>query len=114
MVDPRICTENELRQIQAGARAYDRMTETQLAKAKEYAESPLQKRDVVNEIYDEIEADNLDTLSFLARDIGVLNKVRETFRNDPEIQEYTKYLIMMNNERMNELMEEIANGYGKF
>jgi len=113
MVDARIYTKRELQEIQNGARAYDRMAEVQLAKDKEYAARPLQKRDIIKEIYQAIEADNIDTLTFLGEEIGVLNRVRETWRDDAEIQEYAKYLELMDQQIMNELMEEIVNGYCK-
>lgn len=107
MVDDRIYTEREAREIQAGAAAYDRLSEAQLAEQREYAARPLRKRDVIKEIYDAIEADNLDALRFLAEDIGVMNKVREAFRGDQEIQDYATYFIIMDNDQMQRLMEEI-------
>jgi len=46
---------------------------------------------VIKEIYEEIESDNLDTIRFLAEEIGVMLRVRETFRDNQEIRDYTTY-----------------------
>lgn len=108
MVDPRIYTAAEYRKIQEGARAYDEASRKQLE-----AETALQEVDIIGDIYREITEDNMDAISFLAQDIGVLNRVRATWRDNEGIQEYAKYLIMVENEKMNELMEEIAHGYGR-
>ena len=113
MVDPRIYTERELREIQNGAAAYDRLSEAQLAKQREYSERPLRKRDVVKEIYQAIEEDNLDYIRFLAEEIGVMNKIRETFRDDQEIQDYTTYFIIMDYEKIRTITEEIERGRQK-
>lgn len=113
MVDARIYTKSELQQIQNGAAAYDRLSDAQMAAAKEYAERPLQKRDIAGEIYQAIEDDNLDTLRYLAEDIGVLNRLRETFRDNKEIQEWAKHLIMLDYEKMKEISEEIENDRNK-
>ncbi len=107
MVGTCIYTKHELREIQTGAAAYDRLSEAQLAQQREYTERPLQKRDVIKEIYEEIERDNLDTLRFLAEDIGVMNKIRETFRDNQDIQDYMTYFIIMDHEQMQMLTEEI-------
>jgi len=107
MVDARIYTKSELQQIQNGAAEYDRLSDTQMAAAKEYAERPFQKRNIVSEIYQNIEEDNLDYIRFLAVEIGTMNRVRETFRNDQEIQDYTTYFIIMDYEKIRMLTEEI-------
>lgn len=108
MVDPRIYTAAEYRKIQAGARAYDEASRKQLE-----GQQPKPEPDAIEEIYREITEDNMNTISFLAQDIGALNKVRATWRDNQDIQDYAKYLIMVENEKMNELMEEIAHGYGR-
>ncbi|OPY11722.1 MAG: hypothetical protein A4E70_01402 [Syntrophus sp. PtaU1.Bin005] len=113
MVDERIYTERELREIQNGAAAYDRLSEAQLAKQREYSERPLQKRDVVNEIYQAIEEDNLDYIHFLAEEIGVMNRVRETFRDNQEIQDYATLFIILDHEQVQKLTEEIERGRQK-
>jgi len=113
MVDERIYTPAELREIQNGVAAYDRLSEAQLAKQREYAEKPLQKRDVIKEIYEEIESDNLDTIRFLAEEIGVMLRVRETFRDNQEIRDYTTYFIIMDHEKIRMLTEEIERGREK-
>lgn len=107
MVDDRIYTPNELREIQAGAAAYDRMSDAQLAEQREYAGRPFQKRDIAKEIYQAIEEDNLDYIRFLAKDIGVMNRIREAFRDDEEIQGWAKYVTILIHDRIQELTEEI-------
>lgn len=108
MVDPRIYTAAEYRKIHDGAKAYDEASLKQLE-----GQQPKPEPDAIEEIYREITEDNMDAISFLAQDIGVLNRVRATWRDNEGIQEYAKYLIMVENEKMNELMEEIAHGYGR-
>jgi hypothetical protein len=116
MVDPEIApfyTDAELREIEAGCVEYDRIAAEQLAADKEYAERPFKKHDYRKELDEEIEQFNIEYLQYLAMDIGLLNKIREQWPDNPEIQEYAKYIIILEHEQMKEISEELENGRSK-
>lgn len=116
MVDPQIApfyTDAELREIEAGCAEYDRFCEAQLAADKEYAERPFKNYDYEREMAELIERENLDWLQMLSRSIAILNKIREAYPDNEELQEYTKYLIILDHEKMKEISEEFENGRSK-
>lgn len=59
--------------------------------------------------YEEIEKDNLVTIRHLQKDMGEMNRVREDFSEDWEIQELTRVIIFEEARIIEQLMEEIRH-----
>jgi len=80
------------------------------AEAKRKAIAKVQQRvSIIPELYQAIEEDNLDTISFLGQDIGIMMKVRERFRDNHIICEYCEYFIRLDQAEMEAIREEIDN-----
>jgi DNA repair ATPase RecN len=93
-IDPSLIDEHVIAQIEAQRTAESRVTtETGLA----------------HEIYQAIEEDNIDTISFLGQNIGTMMKVRERFGSNREIKERAEYFIRIFQAELEEIAEEIEN-----
>lgn len=92
---------------QAHVRAYDALTIRQTEEQKEYAERPFQVRYIRAEMKAWDEAEALDTIQFLSKDIGVMRKIMEWLPGNDEVQEYCKYLILCEQQQLLDLMEEM-------
>lgn len=64
---------------------------------------------IIPGLYQAFEKENLDTIAFLANDIGVMMKVRERFRGHQNIRDYCDYFIRIDQAEMEQLSEEIEN-----
>ena len=61
------------------------------------------------EFYGRIEADELNTLSFLNQDISLLVKVREKFHKDGQLKALCEYHIHVNQIEIESTLEAIVN-----
>ena len=59
--------------------------------------------------YEEIEQDNLTIIRNLQKDMGEMNRIRENFSEDWEIQELTRVIIFNEARLIESLMEEIRD-----
>jgi hypothetical protein len=59
--------------------------------------------------YEEIEKDNLASIRYLQKDMGEMNRIREEFSEDWEIQELTRMIIFEEAKIIEELTEEIRH-----
>ncbi len=65
--------------------------------------------DTLAAFYEEIEKDNLAAIRDLQRDMGEMNRIREEFSEDWEIQELTRVIIFEEARIIEELTEEIRH-----
>ena len=65
--------------------------------------------DPIAAFYEEIEKDNLATIRGLQKDMGEMNRIREDFSEDWEIQELTRVIIFDEARIIGELTEEIRH-----
>ena len=59
--------------------------------------------------YEEIERDNLAAIRDLQKEMGEMNRIREDFSEDWEIQELTRVIIFEEARIIEQLTEEIRN-----
>jgi hypothetical protein len=95
-------TDKELEAIEAGAAAYDRQCEEELA----IKDTP-PAYDIIAETYRAIEEDNFDTIQFLQRDIALMVKLREAFPDDPTIPQYARFFIDFERYEIERIRKEI-------
>jgi len=65
--------------------------------------------DTLAAFYEEIEKDNLARIRGLQKDMGEMNRIREDFSEDWEIQELTRVIIFDEARIIEELTEEIKH-----
>ena len=109
-------TEKELREIQAGARRYDEMSDRQqirdegrLANAQRRA-TPSMRWAV--EIYELLGMENIGFISDTHREIGALRAVKERFPGNNTIQQWCDYHIRCALCEIEELTDEVKHGRG--
>jgi len=68
-----------------------------------------QRVSIIPGSYQALEKENLDTIAFLAGDVGCMIKIRERFRGNQSIRERCEYFIRINQADMEQTAEEIEN-----
>lgn len=96
-------TDDEIREIQAGASTYDEMCQEELK-----IEMPKTFNPIV-ELYRAFEEITLEAIRFYQGDIGTLIRVREAFSESREIQERVRDLINMESHSIEELRKDIEH-----
>ena len=64
---------------------------------------------LIDEFYRERIEDNLAFLRYLAGDIGEMNRIREAYGGDWEMQELTRAIIFLEAQTIEELKERVQN-----
>ena len=68
---------------------------------------------LLTEFYRERTEDNQAYISYLARDIGEMNRIREVYLDDWEIEELTRHIAFLEGQIMEVLREEIEDDQRK-
>ena len=68
-----------------------------------------QRVSIIPGLYQAFEKENLDTLAFLAADVGCMMRIRERGRSNQRIRERCEYFIRIDQADMEEISEETEN-----
>ena len=96
-------TARELRDIEAGAAAYDRRQEEELRQEA----ATLHHHDGGDELHRVIEKDRFEHLAFLHEEIAELGRVRERFPGNSFIQQMAEHQIRVRQTEIETIVEEI-------
>lgn len=96
-------TSRELRDIEAGAAAYDRRQEAELRQEA----ATLRHHEGGDELRQVIEKDRFEDLAFLHEDIAGLGRIREQFPKNSAIQQMAEHLIRLRQLEIDTIAEEI-------
>ncbi len=62
---------------------------------------------LINELYKEYEVRNLEAIADCSSEIGLMLKIKETFKADSKIQQLADYFIRVSNHTMEAIYAEI-------
>lgn len=102
-----VITEQEQVEIGKAVKEYDRKCEEQLAREAEYAVRSLKENNPLDEIYQEFEKINTESIQIHQESIGILVKLRE--RGNGEIRERVRDLINLETYEIELLRKDILS-----
>jgi len=104
-------TDAEIKRIEDGAKTYDEMTASEI-RADEQRQVEMEKRakggnNRIADLYQLFEAENMDCISDLHQEIGVMKAIQETFPGNVSIEQWTDYFIRLNQVIIQNFMEDV-------
>lgn len=96
-------SDKELKEIESGIVAYDKLCTDQEREELEYSQRPFKTFNV----YEIFEGEDLDTLMFLNEEISFLVKLREKFIKNKDIKKKCEHLIIVNQVAVDDILEDI-------
>jgi len=105
-------TDAEINRIEAGARAYDELTASEIS-ANDQRQAEMEKRarggnNRVADLYQLFEAENMNCIAELHQEIGVMKAIQETFPGNISIEQWTDYFIRLNQIIIQNFMEDVV------